>query len=257
MSVYIGAVTGFIFLITLCFCIGDLDATAGTSTGVPVLEIFYNSTGSVGGSCALASLITVIVLICANSLMTEGSRAVFAFARDHGLPFSGIFSRVDKKNQVPIFAILLTAVVQLAFNSIYFGTVTGFNTIISIATEGFYVSYAIPLLARIMAHVYGQGQELRGPYHLGRWGLPLNIAGFLFLTFAVVVFNLPTASPVTEENMNYCSAAIGVIMVISAVTWFTTGKKHFTGPQTETEGMLVEAEPGAVTRSAEAKELKA
>lgn len=30
--------------------------------------------------------------------------------------------------------------------------------------------------------------------------------------------------------MNYTSAAIGVIGLISTVTWFTTGRKHFTGP---------------------------
>lgn len=30
--------------------------------------------------------------------------------------------------------------------------------------------------------------------------------------------------------MNYTSAAIGVIGVISVLTWFTTGRKNFTGP---------------------------
>jgi hypothetical protein len=30
--------------------------------------------------------------------------------------------------------------------------------------------------------------------------------------------------------MNYTSAAIGVIALISLITWFTTGQKHFTGP---------------------------
>ena len=137
MSVYIGAVTGFIFLISLSFCMGDIETTATSPTGVPVIEIFFNSTGSVGGACALASLITVIVLFSANALMTEGSRAVFAFARDRGLPFSGLLSKVEKRRQVPVYAILLTLLVQIAFNSIYFGTITGFNTVISIATEGF------------------------------------------------------------------------------------------------------------------------
>ena len=60
-----------------------------------------------------------------------------AFARDHGLPFSHIFAKVEKKRQIPVYAILLALGVQMALNSIYFGTVTGFNTVISIATEGF------------------------------------------------------------------------------------------------------------------------
>lgn len=137
MSVYIGAITGFIFLISICFCIGDINATAGSTTGVPLIQIFYDSTNSVVGTCFLASLITVIVLVCAMFLLAEGSRSLFAFARDHGLPFSHVFAKVEKKRQVPVYAILLACGVQMALNSIYFGTVTGFNTVISIATEGF------------------------------------------------------------------------------------------------------------------------
>lgn len=137
MSVYIGAFTGFIFLIAVCFCIGDIDATAGSTTGVPLIEIFYNSTGSKVGTCFLSSMIVVIVLLCANALLAEGSRSLFAFARDHGLPFSRLFSKVEPKRQVPVYAILLACVVQMAMNSIYFGTLTGFNTVIAIATEGF------------------------------------------------------------------------------------------------------------------------
>jgi choline transport protein len=41
MSVYIGFFTGFIWLIALCFCIGDLEATGSTPTGVPVIEIIF------------------------------------------------------------------------------------------------------------------------------------------------------------------------------------------------------------------------
>jgi len=137
LSVYIGAVTGFIFLVSVCFCIGDIGAIAGSSTGVPLIQIFYDSTGSVAGTCVLASLITVIVLICSALLTAECSRCIFAFARDHGLPFSHVFARVEKKRQIPVYAILLSCFVQMALNSIYFGTVTGFNTVISIATAGF------------------------------------------------------------------------------------------------------------------------
>jgi choline transport protein len=58
MSVYLGAITGFIFLVSVCFCIGDITTTAESPTGVPLIQVFYDSTGSVGGACALTSLIT-------------------------------------------------------------------------------------------------------------------------------------------------------------------------------------------------------
>ena len=240
MSVYIGAITGFIFLISVCFCIGDISSTASSTTGVPLIQIFYDSTGSVVGTCFLSSLLVVIALVCANALLAEGSRSLFAFARDHGLPFSSLFAKVDSKRQVPVYAILLTCAVQIALNSIYFGTLTGFNTVISIATEGFYLSYAMPLLARILSWLTGNAKVLSGPYTLGRYGIIMNAVGLVFLVFTSVTFNFPTLAPVDSENMNYTSAAIGIIGLISAVTWLLSGRKSFTGPQIAGEVPVLE-----------------
>ncbi|KAK4694288.1 choline transport protein, partial [Lecanoromycetidae sp. Uapishka_2] len=241
MSVYIGAVTGFIFLISICFCIGDITSTAESTTGVPLIQIFYDSTNSVVGACFLSSLIVVIVLVCANALLAEGSRSLFAFARDHGLPFSKLFATVESKRQVPVYSILLACAVQVALNSIYFGTLTGFNTVISIATEGFYLSYAMPLLARTISWFMGDAKTLPGPYSLGKWGIWMNLAGLLFLIFTSITFNFPTLNPVDSGDMNYTSAAIGIIALISLVTWITTGRKSFTGPQIAGEVPVLEA----------------
>ena len=90
----------------------------------------------------------------------------------------------------------------------------------------------MPLLVRILARLSGHAKVLQGPYTLGKYGIVLNVVGFVFLLFASITFNFPTVNPVNEENMNYTSAAIGVIGLISAVTWFTTGRKRFTGPDT-------------------------
>ncbi|KAL1311577.1 hypothetical protein AAFC00_001694 [Neodothiora populina] len=230
LSVWIGAATGFVFLIAACFCIGSIEGVAGSATGVPILQIFYDSTGSVAGSSCLTVLLIVIDIGCANALTAEGGRAVYAFARDNGLPFSKVWSKVDAKKQIPVFAILLTVLVQIALNSIYFGTVTGFNTVVSIATEGFYVSYAMPLLVRVLSRLSGKETPLEGPWSLGRWSLLVNIIGLLYLLFTSITFNFPTVNPVDSENMNYTSAAIGVIMLIAIITWVTTGRKNFAGP---------------------------
>lgn len=94
----------------------------------------------------------------------------------------------------------------------------------------------MPLLARLLSritdpHNPSHTQGLSGPYNLGRWGLPLNLLGFVFLIFNAIIFNLPTLSPVNSENMNYTSAAVGMIMLLSLITWLWTGRKHFTGPE--------------------------
>lgn len=124
-SVYIGSITGFIFLLAVCFCIGDINTVANTSTLVPLIQIYFDSTDSHIAACVLASLIVVINFGAANALLADTSRSLYAFARDKGLPFSGFISIVEERHRVPVVAILLAGVVQMAFNSISFGTVTG------------------------------------------------------------------------------------------------------------------------------------
>ncbi|KAI9639925.1 hypothetical protein NHQ30_011701 [Ciborinia camelliae] len=234
LSVYIGAITGFIFLIAVCFCVGDIDAVANTATLVPLIQIYADSTNSHIGACFLASMIVIINIASSNALLAEGSRSLYAFARDHGLPFSRQISQVSAQHHVPVVAIMVGTLVQMAFNSIYFGTVTGFNTVIAIATEGFYLSYAMPLLVRLISYFNGTHRQLTGPWAMRPTvSLLVNGVGLAYLLFACITFNFPSVYPVDRENMNYTSAAIGVIMVVAGVTWGTTGRKRFSGPEIE------------------------
>lgn len=242
-SVWIGAITGFIFLLAVCFCIGDIVTVAETTTLVPLIQIYFDSTNSNAASCVLASLIVVIDVGCGNALLAEGSRSLYAFARDRGLPFSTQISRVEAKHQVPVVAIVVSVIVQMAFNSIYFGTVTGFNTIIAIATEGFYLSYAMPLLVRIISYFSGTHKQLTGPWAMRPLvSLGCNLVGLVYLLFACISFNFPSTSPVTSDNMNYTSAAVGAIMALATITWFATARTGFTGPQIDNEILMGETQ---------------
>lgn len=235
LSVYLGGLTGFIFLVSAFFCVSDLEAVATTPTGVPLIEILAQSVENTSGATFLAFLIGFIALFAANSLMAEGSRSIYAFARDKGLPFSSHLSSINKKSLVPVCAILLCAFVQVALNSIYFASYEGFSTVISIATFGFYLSYAMPLASRLVnlkatRHIHGTS------YSLGKYGPWLNAIGLIYLIFAGIDFNFPQVGPVTADNMNYCSAAFGIIGLIAAATWFGGARKTFTGPEIKIEG---------------------
>jgi len=163
LAVYIGFVTGFIFLIVATFCMGDVGNMASTSTGVPIIEIFYFSTGNVAGASALATLILVIGAGASNALTATAGRSVYAFARDNGLPFSGFLSKVHQTNATPINGLGAAVFVQMALIAIYFGAVEGFYTVIAIATEGFCGSIqAYP--GRRVANTYHR-HLLRYPTH--------------------------------------------------------------------------------------------
>lgn len=70
-------------------------------------------------------------------LMAQSSRVIFSFARDGGLPFSNMISKVHPTLHVPVYAILLVLVVNMALMAIYFGSIEGFDTVLAICTEAF------------------------------------------------------------------------------------------------------------------------
>jgi hypothetical protein len=87
------------------------------------------------------------------------------------------------------------------------------------------------LFSRLVGYFTGHAVKLDGPYAFSTpVSIGLNIMGLLFLLFASITFNFPSTSPVDHQSMNYTSAAIGVIGLISTITWITTGRKNFTGP---------------------------
>jgi choline transport protein len=87
---------GWIMAITFCYCVGDTLSVIATPLGVPYIQVFLNTTGSVGATTGLTVMMLVIVVFACVAVMATNSRQLFAFARDKGVPFSHVFSRVSR-----------------------------------------------------------------------------------------------------------------------------------------------------------------
>jgi choline transport protein len=87
---------GWIMAITFCYCVGDTMSVLTTPFGTPFIQVFVNTTGSVGGATALTVLMLVIAIFACVAVMATNSRQLFAFARDNGVPFSNTFSKVGR-----------------------------------------------------------------------------------------------------------------------------------------------------------------
>lgn len=82
------------FMITLLFCLGDPEVALSTPTGYPIIQIAYGATGSRAATIVLCSFIVWNGMIAMFSSLASVSRLTWAFARDHGLPFSKFFGYV-------------------------------------------------------------------------------------------------------------------------------------------------------------------
>lgn len=227
-TVIVGGITGWIFLISVLFCVGDIENVLGTATGVPFVQIWYDSTHSDAAIIILGLFQIICASLAALMLLTEGSRTVHAFARDHGLPFSNTWSKVSPTLNVPVNAILLSVAVQCVLCTIYFGTATGFYALTSVATIGFYVSYLMPILVLL---IRGRKVLNPGPFTLGKLGPLANVVSIVFLTFGIIFFCIPSSVPVTAERMNYTIVVLAAVAIISTASWFLGGNKAFVPPR--------------------------
>ena len=140
--------------------------------------------------------------------------------------------QVDRHYLIPTRAIGLITVVLFILGLINIGSSTAFNAIISITLIGQYTSYALPIILMVMRR-FNRKHIPFGPWTLGRLGLPINCCAIGFSALIITFMVFPPYQPVTAENMNYASAVLGVAVVISAASWFATGRNVYTGPVKE------------------------
>ena len=91
-SYVLNAAMGIVILITMLFCIGDLNTAIGSTA--PYLVLFKN-TGSVGVALMLSVLIFLLIFSGNVTALATTSREMWAFSRDHGFPCSRWISKVS------------------------------------------------------------------------------------------------------------------------------------------------------------------
>ena len=85
----------FIFVLVMLFCIGNVTDALESPTGYPIIEIFFQATGSVQATTAMQAALTSLGLVASLGVVASVSRLTWAFARDGGLPFSKFFAHVS------------------------------------------------------------------------------------------------------------------------------------------------------------------
>ena len=93
-ATFFNGLLGLVMLITFCFCLGNVDDVLNSPTGVPIIQVLYNSTGSMAGTTVLTVVLILLSLVGTITCVAASSRQVWAFARDKGFPFSGFIAFV-------------------------------------------------------------------------------------------------------------------------------------------------------------------
>lgn len=126
-TVAIGFVTSWTYSISLFFSMNDFETLSATSTGVPILALFYQALGSKAGAITLEALIIATGIGCLIACHTWQSRLCWSFARDHGIPFSSYFAKVNPRLDVPLRAHFLSCALVAIVACLYLGSYVAFN----------------------------------------------------------------------------------------------------------------------------------
>lgn len=86
-AIIVSGMTGWLLTITFCFCLGDLEATINSPTGMPVAQIFLNAGGTTGGTI-MWFFVILVQIFTGIAAMLGCTRMAYAFARDGGFPFA-------------------------------------------------------------------------------------------------------------------------------------------------------------------------
>ena len=224
-TVAIGFVTSWIYSIAMFFSISNLDEIMASNTGVPILDIYYQSLGNKGGAIFLECLVVLTAVGCNIASHTWQARLAWSFARDNGLPGSKYWSKVNTKTNMPINAHLMSCFWCAVVGCIYMGSTTAYNSMVTSCIVFLLLSYAVPIVCLLYK---GRDNVPHGKFWLGKFGFVANIVTLFWTLFAVVFYSFPMSMPATKDNMNYVSVITVGFCAYCIIYWYARGRKQFT-----------------------------
>ncbi|KAL7783094.1 amino acid transporter [Trichoderma ceciliae] len=231
----IGLLTTFPFAVSLIYSISDLNAILNSITGLPLIEIYYQGTGSYAAASVLLATFAFCLFGCLVGVGTTCSRTLWAVSRDGALPFSRIWMRVHPIFKMPANSMMLTGACVSLYGLIFLGSTTAFSAMVNATIMFTQTSCVIP-----QAILLYRGREKVLPkryFNLGKVGPVVNAVSVSWTFFLDVLICFPTFMPVTSENMNYVSVVYVGLTLLVLLLWFTTKRGTFTGPQVDIQMM--------------------
>ncbi|XP_042482727.1 amino-acid permease BAT1 homolog [Macadamia integrifolia] len=237
-AIGISIVVGWGYILGMTFAVTNIpyllsgDNDAG---GYAIAEVFYQAFKSrygngVGGIICLG-VVSVAIFFCGMSSVTSNSRMAYAFSRDGAMPFSSLWHKVNK-HEVPINAVWLSAFISFCMALTSLGSTVAFQAMVSIATIGLYIAYALPILFRV---TLARKTFVPGPFNLGRYGILVGWVAVLWVAVISVLFSLPVEYPITKDTLNYTPVAVGGLLILTVSSWIISARHWFKGPITNVE----------------------
>ncbi|CAF1997116.1 unnamed protein product [Brassica napus] len=232
-AIGISILFGWGYILGISYAVTDIPyllTETNNSGGYAIAEIFYlafkSRFGSGTGGIVCLGIVAVAVFFCGMSSVTSNSRMAYAFSRDGAMPFSPLWHKVNSR-EVPVNAVWLSASISFCMALTSLGSIVAFQAMVSIATIGLYIAYALPIFLRV---TLSRKTFVAGPFSLGRYGNVVGWVAVIWVATISVLFSLPVAYPITAETLNYTPVAVAGLLAIILSYWLISARHWFTGP---------------------------
>jgi choline transport protein len=233
-TMLVSCLMGLTVILTFAFSIKDLQAIlAATTHGYPFIEAYYLATDS--KALATSTTVLIVFLILGASLSTQAiaARQVFAFARDEGLPFSGIWTKMGNVGgkTIPVNAFCLSLASTIVVALINLRLVDTMHFVVTVFTS-FSVTGCFLAIASVLTVRMVSPEELPDrSWSLGVLSIPLHLlsAGYLALMFGMSFFPL-SLSDLHLSSMNWASVVWAFVFSFCTILYTVHTRYVFKAP---------------------------
>jgi Amino acid permease len=131
-------------------------------------------------------VVSAAIFVCCLSILAATIRLCFGMARDNQLPLSRPLAKVAPSLHTPVWSCIVVALLS----AVPFIKCSGAGIIAIAATGMIYLSYFLGNIAIMRARARGWPRR-SAPFHLGRWGMLVNIVALLYGGAMLVNFAWP------------------------------------------------------------------
>jgi amino acid transporter len=237
-SIFYSALGGYVLLLAVTFAIpkGADGSPAYGDVGVNGVGWLFEQAMSTRWAGLLLFISASAQFFCATACLTSASRMTFAFSRDRALPASSFLRRLNAK-RVPANAVVAVAVLSAILTSPALIPINGlpvaYWAVTSIAVQGLYLSFAIPIFLRWK---HGDSFEV-GAWNNGAKYKWMNIVAIVEILVVAIYLMLPTTPagvPFNKDfawaNVNYAPVVTLGALILLTIWWYASVKNWFKGP---------------------------
>jgi amino acid transporter len=217
----------FTGLFALAMLLATPDIKAGMAAGADWVPLTLHSALGTAGEDTILAAALIALLSTAIANMGAMTRLIFGMSRDRYLPGAATLSKISTRTGEPFYTVVLC--VLLSFIPLLI--ITKITVVVDAVAGLLLATYLITAGVALPRRLRGW-PERPAPFSLGKWGIPLNVLGLVWVGFALVVTAWPRdiTNPVLGPTRVIWEIGAGLI-VLAAIAWLARSRR--TAPAAE------------------------